>query len=59
LGNVISDEGIAVDRAKVEAIMECPALTNVPEVCSFMGLAGYYRWFVEGFSKITNLITKL
>jgi hypothetical protein len=29
------------------------------EVCSFMGLAGYYRWFVEGFSKIENPITKL
>jgi hypothetical protein len=48
LGHVISDEGIIVDPMKVEAIMECPVLTNVPEVCSFMGLVGYYRWFVEG-----------
>jgi hypothetical protein len=32
---------------------------NVPEVCSFMGLAGYYRRFVEGFSKIENTITEL
>jgi hypothetical protein len=38
--------------------MEWPMLTNVPEACSFMGLAGYYRWFVEGFSKIENPITK-
>jgi hypothetical protein len=59
LGHVISGEGIAVDPTKVEAIMEWPAPMNVTEVRSFMGLAGYYRWFVDGFSKIANTITKL
>jgi hypothetical protein len=49
LGHAISDEGITVDPAKVETIMECPAPTNVPKVHSFMGLAGYYQRFVEGF----------
>jgi hypothetical protein len=45
--------------ANVEAIMEWPAPTNVTEVCSFMGLAGYYRHFVEGFLKIANPIMEL
>jgi hypothetical protein len=39
--------------------MEWPALMNVPEVISFMGLAGYYRRFIKGFSKLANMITKL
>ena len=43
LGHVISGEGIAMDRAKVEAIMEWPTLMNVLEVHSFMGLARYYQ----------------
>jgi hypothetical protein len=48
-----------MDPAKVEAIMEWPAPKNVTEVHSFMGLAGYYRRFVEGFSKIASRITEL
>jgi hypothetical protein len=59
LGHVIFDECIAVDPTNVEAIMEFPTSTNVPKMCRFMGLAGYYQWFVEGFSKIANPITEL
>jgi hypothetical protein len=59
LGNVISDKGIVIDLAGIEAIMEWPTLTNFPKVCIFMGLVGYYRRFVEVFSKILNPIKKL
>jgi hypothetical protein len=59
LGHVISGEGISMDLAKVEAIMEWPAPRNVLKVRSFMGLVGYYRRFIKGFSKIANLIIEL
>ena len=43
LGHILSEDGVAIDLAKVEAITNWKQPTMVTEVCSFLGLAGYYR----------------
>ncbi|KAK9002134.1 hypothetical protein V6N11_024822 [Hibiscus sabdariffa] len=59
LGHVVSSEGIRVDPKKVEAIVNWKQPTSVTEIRSFLGLAGYYRRFVSGFSKVAAPLTKL
>ena len=59
LGHVIFREGISVDPNKVEAVVKWERPTNVIEVRSFLGLASYYRWFVEGFSRLATPLTHL
>ena len=59
LGHIVSEEGIQVDLKKVEVIIEWKPLRNVTEVHSFMGLAGYYRRFVKGFSMTAAPMTRL
>ncbi|MCI56952.1 RNA-directed DNA polymerase (Reverse transcriptase), partial [Trifolium medium] len=59
LGHVISSEGITVDPAKVEAVLQWSTPESVTEIRSFLGLAGYYRRFTEGFSKLAMPLTQL
>ncbi|GJS91742.1 putative reverse transcriptase domain-containing protein [Tanacetum coccineum] len=59
LGHVINNKGVHVDPAKVEAIRNWSAPTTPTEVRQFLGLAGYYRRFIEGFSLISKPLTKL
>ncbi|XP_057756154.1 uncharacterized protein LOC130975364 [Arachis stenosperma] len=59
LGHVVSKQGIAVDLAKVEAVMNWEQPTSMTEIRSFLGLAGYYRRFIKGFSQLALPLTKL
>ena len=59
LGHVVSREGIQVDPKKIEAVMDWQRPTTVTEVRSFLGLAGYYRRFVQDFSRIAAPLTRL
>nr|GEY85526.1 putative reverse transcriptase domain-containing protein [Tanacetum cinerariifolium] len=59
LGHVIDSQGIHVDPAKIESVKDWTSPKSPTEIRQFLGLAGYYRRFIEGFSKITKPRTKL
>jgi ribonuclease HI len=59
LGHIISKGGISLDPSKVKNVLSWNTLQNVSDIQSFLGLAGYYRRFIEGFSKIAKPMTEL
>ncbi|GJX22859.1 putative reverse transcriptase domain-containing protein [Tanacetum coccineum] len=59
LRHVIDSKGIHVDPAKIESIKDWASPKTPTEIRQFLGLAGYYRRFIEGFSKIAKSMTKL
>ena len=59
LGHVVSREGVTVIPDKVQAILDWEAPKSVKDVRSFLGMAGYYRRFIENFSKIAKPMTGL
>ena len=59
LGHVVFSEGVSVDPQKIEAVVNWPRPKNPTEIRNFLGLAGYYRRFVQDFSKIVTSLTNL
>jgi hypothetical protein len=59
IGYIITDRGISVDPAKVDDVLKWDLPRTLKEIGSFLRLAGYYRQFIEGFSKIVKPCTTL
>ncbi|GKA68126.1 reverse transcriptase domain-containing protein [Tanacetum coccineum] len=59
LGHVIDSKGIHVDPSKIESIKDWASPKSPTKIRQFLGLAGYYRRFIEGFSKIAKSMTNL
>lgn len=59
LNHVISNDRVGMDTSKIEAVVDwqCPAIVH--EVKTFMGLVGYYRRLIEGFSRLSSPLTVL
>ena len=59
LGHVVSASRVFVDSEKVEAVMSWERPKSVFEICSFLGLAGYYKRFIKDFSRLAAPMTRL
>ena len=63
LGVVIGPEGIKMEEEKVKGVLEWPTPKSVKDVQKFLGLANYYRQFIEGFAMVArplhNLVKKI
>lgn len=59
LGHIVSQHGVETDPQKVEALKTWPSPRNLKELRSFLGFAGYYRRFIQGFSKIAKPLNDL
>ena len=59
LGHIISEQGVSVDPAKIQAVIEWPTPTTAKGVRGFLGLAGYYQKFIRHFGSIAASLTRL
>jgi len=54
LGVIIGEDGVKMEKEKVQGVIEWPVPRNVKDVQKFLGLANYYRWFVKDFAMIAK-----
>ena len=59
LGHIISDNGIEVDKEKIDLISKLPPPKSVKQIRSFLGHAGFYRRFIKDLSKIVKPLCQL
>ena len=59
LGMIVSHNGIKMDPEKVNAILKWPELTNVKQVCAFLGLSNFYRRFIKDYAIISHPMVDL
>lgn len=58
MGHIIS-HGVAMDPAKIKCVLQWPVLKNVKGISGFLGLTGYYRKFMKGYTKLAKPLTDL
>ena len=51
---IIGEDGVIIEKEKMQGVIEWPVPRNVKDVQKFLGLANYYRWFVKDFAKIAK-----
>jgi hypothetical protein len=59
LGHVISEGGISIDSSKIKDVLSWNTPMSVFDIRGFLGLVGYYRRFIDGYSKISKPMTEL
>lgn len=59
LGHIVSHDGIQCNSEKISAVCDWPTPTSVTEIRSFIGIASYYRRFIENFSNVAYPLTRL
>ena len=59
LGHVVSAWGVSVDLEKVEVVTSWERPKSVFKISNFLGLAGYYKRFIEDFSRLATPMTRL